>query len=101
MLGAQPDGLEVFAPNGRAFRFPAWSIERILLPLIVRWGIYRGVRERREACRLSGNWDRLWPTYSLALVDRAVTAVDPGRDHDQVQAARPGATERCVPGPAG
>jgi len=44
VLGAQPDGLEVFAPDGRAFRFPAWSVDRILQPLIVRQGIYRGVR---------------------------------------------------------
>jgi NADH dehydrogenase FAD-containing subunit len=44
VLGPQPDGLEVFAPNGRAFRFPAWSFDRVLMPLIVRWGIYRGVR---------------------------------------------------------
>jgi NADH dehydrogenase FAD-containing subunit len=45
VLGAQPDGLEVFAPNGRAFKFPAWSIDRILQPLIVRRGIYKGVRD--------------------------------------------------------
>jgi NADH dehydrogenase FAD-containing subunit len=44
VIGAQPDGLEVFAPNGRAFRFPAWSIDRILQPWIVRRGIYRGIR---------------------------------------------------------
>ncbi|MEW5809321.1 MAG: FAD-dependent oxidoreductase [Actinomycetota bacterium] len=44
VLGIQPDGLEVFAPNGRAFRFPAWSFERVLMPWIVRWGIYRGIR---------------------------------------------------------
>ncbi|WP_370331274.1 FAD-dependent oxidoreductase [Mycolicibacterium hippocampi] len=44
VLGIQPDGLEVFAPNGRAFRFPAWSFERVLLPWIVNRGIYRGVR---------------------------------------------------------
>ena len=44
VLGIQPDGLEVFAPNGSAFRFPAWSFERVLMPWIVRWGIYRGVR---------------------------------------------------------
>lgn len=44
VLGAQPDGLEVFAPNGAAFRFPAWSVDRILTPWIVRRGIYRGVR---------------------------------------------------------
>ena len=45
VIGIQPDGLEVFAPNGRAFTFPAWSFDRVLMPLIVRWGIYRGVRE--------------------------------------------------------
>ncbi|WP_441964388.1 FAD-dependent oxidoreductase [Mycolicibacterium houstonense] len=45
VLGVQPDGLEVFAPNGLAFRFPAWSIERVLQPWIVRRGIYRGVRD--------------------------------------------------------
>ncbi|WP_293235602.1 FAD-dependent oxidoreductase [Mycolicibacterium sp.] len=45
VLGPQRDGLEVFAPNGRAFRFPAWSIDRILQPLIVRKGIYKGVRD--------------------------------------------------------
>ncbi len=44
VLGAQPEGLEVFAPSGRAFRFPAWSIDRVLYPWIVRRGIYRGVR---------------------------------------------------------
>ena len=44
VLGVQPDGLEVFAPNGRAFRFPAWSIDSVLQPWIVRRGIYRGVR---------------------------------------------------------
>ncbi len=45
VLGIQPDGLEVFTPNGRAFRFPAWAFERVLMPWIVKWGIYRGVRE--------------------------------------------------------
>ena len=45
VLGAQRDGLEVFAPTGRAFRFPAWSIDRVLQPWIVRRGIYRGVRD--------------------------------------------------------
>lgn len=42
--GVQPEGLEVFAPSGRANRFPAWSVERVLYPWIVRRGIYRGVR---------------------------------------------------------
>jgi NADH dehydrogenase FAD-containing subunit len=47
VIGIQPDGLEVFAPNGRAFTFPAWSFDRVLMPLVVRWGIYRGVRDNR------------------------------------------------------
>jgi apoptosis-inducing factor 2 len=46
VLGVQPDGLEVFTPSGRAFRFPAWSIDRVLQPWIVRRGIYRGIRHR-------------------------------------------------------
>ncbi|MFZ0832064.1 MAG: FAD-dependent oxidoreductase, partial [Mycobacterium sp.] len=45
VLGIQPEGLEVFAPSGRAFRFPAWSVDRVLMPWIVRRGIYHGVRE--------------------------------------------------------
>jgi apoptosis-inducing factor 2 len=49
VIGIQPDGLEVFAPNGRAFTFPAWSFERVLMPLIVRWGIYRGVRDNNPS----------------------------------------------------
>ncbi|AZG44452.1 FAD-dependent oxidoreductase [Gordonia insulae] len=47
VLGVQDDGLEVFAPNGSRFRFPAWSIESVLQPWIVRRGIYGGVRDRR------------------------------------------------------
>jgi apoptosis-inducing factor 2 len=47
VLGLQADGLEVFAPNGRVFRFPAWSIDPILQPWIVERGIYRGVRADR------------------------------------------------------
>ena len=45
VLGVQPNGLEVFAPSGQAFRLPAWSIDRVLQPWIVRRGIYRGIRE--------------------------------------------------------
>jgi apoptosis-inducing factor 2 len=41
--------LEVFAPNGRAFTFPAWSFDRVLMPLIVRWGIYRAVRDNNPS----------------------------------------------------
>lgn len=48
VLGIQPDGLEVFAPNGTAFRFPAWTFDRVLMPLFVRWGIYRGVRQENS-----------------------------------------------------
>jgi apoptosis-inducing factor 2 len=44
VIGIQRDGLEVFAPNGLAFRFPAWSFESVLMPWVVRRGIYRGVR---------------------------------------------------------
>jgi NADH dehydrogenase FAD-containing subunit len=44
VLGAQPEGLDVFAPNGSMFRFPSWSIDRILQAWIVERGIYRGVR---------------------------------------------------------
>ena len=44
VIGIQSDGVEVFAPNGRPFRIPAWAVRRILMPLIVRRGIYRGVR---------------------------------------------------------
>jgi apoptosis-inducing factor 2 len=47
ILGIQPEGLEVFAPNGKPFRFPAWSFERILMSLIVRRGFYRGIRENK------------------------------------------------------
>ncbi|MEB3981800.1 FAD-dependent oxidoreductase [Mycobacterium sp. 663a-19] len=45
LLGIQPNGLEVFFPTGHAFRFPSWSVERVVMPWIVRWGMYRGVRE--------------------------------------------------------
>lgn len=44
VLGVQPDGLKVFAPSGQGFRFPSWTIRTVLQPLIVRRGIYRGVR---------------------------------------------------------
>ena len=44
VLGFQPDGLRVFTPSGRSFRFPAWSIQTVLQPWIVRRGIYGGVR---------------------------------------------------------
>ncbi|UMB69400.1 FAD-dependent oxidoreductase [Mycobacterium paraterrae] len=45
VLGIQPDGLEVFLPTGQAFRIPSWPVERVVMPLIVRRGMYGGVRE--------------------------------------------------------
>lgn len=48
VAGVQSNGLEVFAPGGQKFRFPAWSIRGVLNGLIVRRGIYHGVR---NACR--------------------------------------------------
>jgi len=47
VLGYQPDGLRVFTPSGRSFRFPAWSIQTVLRPWIVRRGIYGGMRRHR------------------------------------------------------
>ena len=51
VIGIQRDGLEVFAPNGFAFRFPAWTFDTILMPVIVRWGMYRGVRRSGQRLR--------------------------------------------------
>ncbi|WP_370291552.1 FAD-dependent oxidoreductase [Nocardioides sp.] len=45
VLGPEPDGLRVYSPAGRSYRFPAWSVERLLQPLVVRRGIYGGVRD--------------------------------------------------------
>ncbi|HWJ10589.1 MAG TPA: FAD-dependent oxidoreductase [Nocardioides sp.] len=47
VLGPEADGLRVFAPSGHPFRFPAWSVDRVLQPWIVRRGIYKGVRRGR------------------------------------------------------
>lgn len=47
VIGIQSDGVEVFAPNGRPFRVPRRAVDRVLMPLIVRRGIYRGVRTNR------------------------------------------------------
>ncbi len=44
VIGPQPDGMEVFTPDGRPVRIPAAVVERVLMPWIVRRGIYRGVR---------------------------------------------------------
>ena len=45
VLGVQPDGLEIFTTGGSAIRFPRWAFDRVLLPLVVGWGYYRGVRK--------------------------------------------------------
>ena len=47
VIGVQSDGVEVFAPNGRAYRIPRRVVDAVLIPLIVRGGIYRGVRPNR------------------------------------------------------
>lgn len=44
VLGPQHDGLVVFAPDGRGFRIPRPVVRGVLQPVIVRWGIYRGIR---------------------------------------------------------
>jgi apoptosis-inducing factor 2 len=51
LLGIQPNGLEVFFPTGHALRFPLWSVEHVVMPLIVRWGMYGGVRENHPLAR--------------------------------------------------
>ncbi len=47
LVGIQTDGLEVFLPTGHAFRLPSWSVKRVVMPWVVRWGMYRGVRENQ------------------------------------------------------
>jgi hypothetical protein len=49
ILGIQPDGLEVFLPTGQAFRLPSWPVKRLVMPLVVRRGMYGGVRENHPA----------------------------------------------------
>jgi apoptosis-inducing factor 2 len=47
LVGAQANGLEVFLPTGQAFRLPSWSVKRLVMPYVVRWGMYRGIRENQ------------------------------------------------------
>lgn len=47
VIGAQADGLEVFAPSGHPIRIPALPVDRLVMPLIIRRGTYRGVRTNR------------------------------------------------------
>jgi apoptosis-inducing factor 2 len=51
LLGIQRNGLEVFLPTGQAFRLPSWSVERIVMPVVVRRGMYGGVRENHPLPR--------------------------------------------------
>lgn len=44
VLGPQRTGLEVFDKGGRAFRIPRPVVDRALQPLVVKRGIYGGVR---------------------------------------------------------
>lgn len=48
VVGVQPNGLEVFQPNGGRFRFPRWLIDVLVFPLFVNTMIYRGVRPESE-----------------------------------------------------
>lgn len=47
VIGVQSDGVQVFAPNGTPFRIPRRAVDTVLMPLIVRRGIYRGIRPNR------------------------------------------------------
>lgn len=49
LVGIQAEGLEVFLPTGHSFRLPSWSVQRVVMPLIVRRGMYGGVRETQPA----------------------------------------------------
>jgi len=49
LLGIQPNGLEVFLPTGQRFRLPSWPVQRIVMPLVVRRGMYGGVRENQPS----------------------------------------------------
>jgi NADH dehydrogenase FAD-containing subunit len=44
VLGNQPDGLTVYDPRGRAFRFPPRVVDLLLQPVVVRRVIYGGMR---------------------------------------------------------
>ena len=45
ILGVQKDGLRVFAPTGFSVRIGAFWVERLLFPLVVRRGLYKGIDE--------------------------------------------------------
>ncbi|OBK66273.1 pyridine nucleotide-disulfide oxidoreductase [Mycobacterium colombiense] len=58
VLGIQPDGLDVYLPNGRAFRFPAWAFNKLLLPFVVGWGYYHGLRHNNPLTQRPAAADR-------------------------------------------
>ncbi len=45
ILGVQNDGLRVFAPTGLSVRIGRFWVDRVLFPLVVRRGIYKGIDE--------------------------------------------------------
>ena len=47
VIGLQPDGTTVYAPDGRAFRVPRLPWVRVMQPWVVNRLIYRGVRRAR------------------------------------------------------
>jgi NADH dehydrogenase FAD-containing subunit len=58
VMGVQPDGLEVYTTNGRTFRFPRWTFDKLLLPWVVGWGYYRGIRKNDPLAQLTGSPER-------------------------------------------
>jgi NADH dehydrogenase FAD-containing subunit len=44
IIGLEQDGLRVFQADGKTARFPRWSVNTLLFPVIVKGTIYRGVR---------------------------------------------------------
>jgi NADH dehydrogenase FAD-containing subunit len=58
VLGPLPDGLEVFTTNGHVFRFPGWMFHKVLLPVVVGWGYYRGVRSNNPLPRFANASER-------------------------------------------
>lgn len=44
ILGFEDDGMRIFQPNGKSVRIPAWAAQPVLIDLITRQLIYRGVR---------------------------------------------------------
>jgi NADH dehydrogenase FAD-containing subunit len=45
IVGPQRDGLRVYSPKGGSVRIPTWFVEKVLFPIVVRRGMYGGVRD--------------------------------------------------------